>query len=256
MTQHVDKKQSQGIQSIEIGYQILKKVAEANRPIGITELAALCEMSKSKLHRYLTSLCRVGLLKKGIDARYTLGTNLLLLGLQASEQLDIQRIAEPIIQRLSEELNETVGLAIWGQNGPLFIRWQESSKTVNIGIRVGSYVSLTTSATGKIFAAYAYDPEKEILINKELSASGVEKTEFESEINEVRARGYATTYGGFIPGIVAVAAPVFGQDETLVAALTIVGAAGGLDINENSKAVRLILKQAQALSKELGFPGV
>ena len=59
-----EETKSQGIQSIEVGMDILKKIAEAGKPISISEIAILCDTSKSKLHRYLTSFVRTGMLKK------------------------------------------------------------------------------------------------------------------------------------------------------------------------------------------------
>ena len=59
-----EKTNSKGIQSIEVGIDVLKKIAEAGKPLSITEIAILCDTSKSKLHWYLTSFIRTGILEK------------------------------------------------------------------------------------------------------------------------------------------------------------------------------------------------
>ena len=133
-----EESKSQGIQSVEVGMDILKKIAEAGKPISISEIAILCETSKSKLHRYLTSFVRTGMLEKNQDAKYILGTELLRLGLKASQKLNITEIVAPHLMDLKESLNETAALAIWGQNGPFFVSWEENDGPINIGIKVGS----------------------------------------------------------------------------------------------------------------------
>ena len=52
---------------------------------------------------------------------------------------------------VKEILNETAALAVWGQNGPFFVSWEESNGPMNIGIKVGSQVSVTQSAAGLVF---------------------------------------------------------------------------------------------------------
>ena len=164
-----EETKSQGIQSIEVGMHILKKIAEAGKPLSITEIAILCETSKSKLHRYLTSFIRTGMLEKSPDAKYILGTEIIRLGLKASQKLNITEIAAPHLMYLKETLNETAALAVWGQNGPFFVSWEESNGPVNIGIKVGSQVSVTQSAAGLIFAAFLPHKVTEKRVNQELN---------------------------------------------------------------------------------------
>src|SRR5258708_6264570 len=133
-----EETKSHGIQSIEVGMHILKKIAEASNPLSITEIAILCETSKSKLHRYLTSFIRTGMLEKSQDAKYILGTEIVRLGLKASQKLNVIDVTSPHLMYIKETLNETAALAVWGQNGPFFVSWEESNGPVNIGIKVGS----------------------------------------------------------------------------------------------------------------------
>lgn len=244
---------SQGIQSIEVGIDIIKKIAGAGKPLSITEIAVLCNTSKSKLHRYLTSFIKTGILEKSQDAKYTLGTELILLGLKASQKLSIQDIAAPHLMDIKEMLNETAALAIWGENGPFFVRWEENNRPINIGIRSGSQVSLTTSATGRVFAAFLPIKKTEIKINEELANSSITQEQFQNMIEMIKKNGYCYVNSSYIPGISAVACPIFDSSSKIVAALTAVGLESTLDTSENSKAVQLLKEKALLLSKLLGW---
>ena len=58
------EQEKKGIQSIELGFSILKEVSQADKPLTITEISKLCNMPKGQLYRYLISLCKVGALPK------------------------------------------------------------------------------------------------------------------------------------------------------------------------------------------------
>lgn len=244
---------SLGIQSVELGLHILRQIADSDKALTITEISQLCGMSKSKLHRYLTSFCRCGYLEKRSDLRYTLGSELILLGLRASAKLDIKEISAPYLSSLREQLNETVALALWSENGPFYIRWEESQKVVNIGIKAGSQVSVARSAPGRLFAAYLPAERTEALVRAELDDDAAAYAEFAAMVDEVRANGFAVSMGSFMPGISAISCPVFGQDGVIAAALTVVSMVGVLDVSPSSEAIAKIKAAGAALSRAIGY---
>lgn len=242
-----------GIQSLELGVDILKKIAEQGKPLTITEISVLCGMSKSKLHRYLTSFSRSGFLHKSTDLKYSLGTDLILLGLKASEQFDIQDICVPYLIDLREILNETVALAIWGENGPFYLRWEESNRVVNLGIKAGSQVSVTHSAPGKLFTAYLPKERTEELIQKELENFGEKTDSFYEELQEIRRKGFSVAKETVVPGISAISCPVFDKDGEILAALTVVTMVGVLDTSEESDFINILKQKSFELSKAIGY---
>ena len=80
------EQEKKGIQSIELGFSILKEVSQADKPLTITEISKLCNMSKGQLYRYLISLCKVGALQKGPDLRYSTGKEILTMGVLAMQK--------------------------------------------------------------------------------------------------------------------------------------------------------------------------
>jgi DNA-binding IclR family transcriptional regulator len=241
-----------GIQSVELGLGILKKISEERKPLTATEISILCDISKSKLHKYLTSFTRTGFLQKNQDLKYSLGTELILLGLKASEQLDIQDICLPYLTKLREALNETVALAIWGENGPFFLRWEQSTRAVNLGIKAGSRVSVTESAPGRLFSAYLPKDKTQSLISSELKTDQTQNLLLE-ELVAVKRRGFAVTSGTVLPGITAVSCPVFDLNGSILAALTVVSMNDVLDTSEQSDFIMKLKQTALELSQALGF---
>ncbi|WAH36341.1 IclR family transcriptional regulator [Alicyclobacillus dauci] len=240
-----------GIQSLEIGLSILKEISTADVPLSITEISERCNMPKSKLHRYLTSLYRTGFLKRDANLLYTLGEEFYSIGLKALGNLNIRQQAGPTLTRLRERLNETVALSIWTEEGPHFIHWEESLRAVNVGIRVGSQVSALKTAGGKVFLAFLPKDETEHVVQKELKEHGISRAAFEEEMASIRKRGFATTEGSLLQGIASVACPLFGRNNSVVASITIVGILGYLQTEEDSEVVDVLKEECLALSKTL-----
>ena len=245
--------EKKGIQSIELGFTVLKEVSRADKPLTITELSKLCNMPKSQLYRYLISLCKVGALEKNSDLRYSLGREMLTMGVFAMQKTDITVKAFPYIKKLNEILNETVALAIWvEEEGPLFVEWEESKKPINVNIRAGSLVHLTTTATGHIFTAFLPEEKTQNVIQKELEENQIEQSKLESIISFVKKEKYAYTTS-YLSGITAIAAPVFDYKKELVAAICMVGVTEVLDISKDSIVIRELLKNSRGLSEQLGY---
>lgn len=180
-----------------------------------------------------------------------MGTELILLGLKASEQLDIQDICHPYLINLREALNETVALAIWGENGPFFLRWEQSNRAVNLGIKAGSQVSVTDSAPGRLFCAYLPVEKTRDLIEKERNENS--EMELAKELEDIKRKGFSVTTGTVLPGITAISSPVFDLNGNMIAALTVVSMADVLDASESSDFIIRLKQTALDMSQALGY---
>ncbi|GHH99242.1 IclR family transcriptional regulator [Neobacillus kokaensis] len=237
-----------GIQSLELGIQILKKIAEENTPLSITEISELCEISKSKLHRYLTSLYRTGFLQRNESLQYFIGPALIQIGNNAVGPSDIKDIARPTLIKLREMFNETVFLSIWGGNGPYPIEIEESRRAINIGIQVGSKTSMVLTTSGRLFAAYLPEQETSYYLHKELLEHRLSIDDFQKELSAIKDTGYSVTEESLIPGIVAVGCPVFGKDGKITATISIVGIKGILDLSSQSELIKFLKNECMELS--------
>ena len=136
-------KKQQGVQGVEIGLRLAFALAHSPGPMALKELARAAKLPPSKTHRYLVSLCRAGIVRQdGPNGRYDLGTGALELGLAAQRRLDEFRLADQAIAELWEETGLTVGLVVWGDNGPTVVRRKEGAHPVTVSTRVGSNLVL------------------------------------------------------------------------------------------------------------------
>ena len=153
MNDEVDGKH--GVQSLEIGMGILRAMVNGQRSMMLKEIAAAADMPASKAHRYLVSLIRAGLVEQDpMSSRYDLGPFALNIGLVALDRLDRVRLGLNAIAEMRDEINQTTALAVWGDKGPVVVRWERPRRPITVNVITGTVLELLSSATGRVFAAW------------------------------------------------------------------------------------------------------
>lgn len=254
-------KQRQGIQSIEVGARLLRALAAHGRSMMLRDLAKNAGMPAAKAHRYLVSFMRMGLVEQDANTgRYDLGGFALELGLASLARIDPVRLAAPVLEDLCERIGETVALAMWGNHGATCVRWIEAGGPITVTLRTGVVLPLTTSATGRAFAAFHRSPYLKKLLDKEIEetalATGAPAAQLlqqlEADLEEIRQQEISRASGSLTPGINGFSAPVFDHTGRMVAAITSLGPVGHFDTEWDSPLATSIKEAAATLSKRLG----
>ena len=260
MSDDIDNKH--GVQSLEIGMSILKAMVNGQRSMMLKEIAAAADMPASKVHRYLVSLIRAGLVEQDpMSSRYDLGAFAMNIGLVALDRLDRVRLGLNTIADMRDEINQTTALAVWGDKGPVIVRWERPRRPITVNVITGTVMDLLSSATGRVFAAWM--PKKTVapLIAAEIKAPDVPpelktKTGIEAMLADIRDKGFADTAGFHrVPGVAAVAAPVFNFKNEITMAVVVVGVQGMFDMSADGQVVTSLKRHAEALSLRLGATG-
>ena len=248
-----------GVQSLEVGMGILKAMVFGKRSMMLKDIAAAADMPPSKAHRYLVSLIRSGLVEQDpLTSRYNLGPFALNIGLVAIDRLDRIRLGLAAISELRDEINETTALAVWGDNGPVIVRWERPRRPITVNVVTGTTLGVLSSAAGRVFAAWLPNLTRPI-VKREVETRrnlppGVETlADADALLASVRDRGLAAISGNYMfRGVEAAAAPVFNFKNELTMALVIVGVEGSIDMGEQSAVLARLKGAADALSLRLG----
>lgn len=153
------------VRVLERTYAILSALERAGRPLSVQELTDMTQIPKSTVHRLLSSMLKQDFIEQQQqDGRYRLGLRFLELGYSAATSRSIINIANPFMQRISYELQESVCLALMKNGEVLIIHFCESPKNFNVVSRVGSRLPAHCTVQGKIMLAYMKPNEvKQIL---------------------------------------------------------------------------------------------
>jgi DNA-binding IclR family transcriptional regulator len=248
------KRPAGGVNSLELGLRLARVLASHGSPQALKDIAAAAGMSPAKAHRYLVSLIRAGMAEQDSESsRYRLGPLALELGLGALNGLDVLKFGGETIVELRAKIDETVLLAIWGNKGPVVVRWEESSRPVATNVRAGWVMPLANSATGRLFAALLPPGATAGLLKAELARNPGARASHAARLAGIRASGISCVEGDLLLGVAAVAAPVFGQDGGMVAAIAALGMQGAIDISPGGPVVGAVKQSALALSHRIGF---
>lgn len=239
--------QQRGIQSIEVGGQLLLALAGHGRPMALKDLAAAAGMGAAKAHPYLVSFGKLGLIvQDAATGHYGLGPLAMQLGLISLQQVDPLRLATARLPGLARELGQTVGITVWGEQGPTVVRTEEAPSPVHVTMRHGAVMSLRGTASGRLFAAHL---PRDVV--RAVDRGAFDKA-FEQELAAIRAAGYSHVVDAAVPGVSGLAAPVFDSQGALVLTLTAIGATPAFDTRAKGAPVQALVRCAAALTAQLG----
>jgi len=238
-----------GIQSIEVGGALLRALAHHGRPLALKDLAAEAGMAPAKAHPYLVSFGKLGLIEQdAASGRYGLGPLAMQLGLISLQALNPLALATPVIERLAATCAHTVAIGVWGDRGATIVRVAEAPTPVHVSMRHGTVMSLTRTASGRLFAAWLPQAQTRTLLKREKPGPG-----FAAVLDAVRREGYAHVEDVLLPGISALAAPVFDGSGALVLSLTAIGPTPVFDGRPGGELALSVVGAAKELSARLGF---
>ena len=253
-------RESRGIQSIEVGGELLRALARSGEPMMLRDLAREAGMPPAKAHPYLVSFSRIGLIEQDeTTGRYEIGRLALELGLISLRRLSAVRIATPKIAALADSIDHAVSLAVWGTHGPTVVRLEEPSHPVHIAMRAGSTMALLETATGRAFAAFLPAKTLKTALDGGLDRLGIgyspkrlKTAEITALLDEVRRHGLARAIGDPLPGVNAFAAPVFDHSGRVVLVITAMGPEGTFDARWDSAIATAVGDCASDISARLG----
>jgi DNA-binding IclR family transcriptional regulator len=250
-----------GVRSLETAGFVLHRLARAEAPMMLRDLSEAVGISASHLHPYMVSLRASGLVEQTDRGLYTLGPFALELGLSRLRSQNAYRETIRRVPALVEELQLMVAVTVWGLHGATIVYVEESPNRIHANVQPGGIFRMTNTATGALFAAFHTPNLIEPVIRDEIeTAQHAEHPEFDfdeaawrSRVSRVREQGYATTKDVPIPGVSAVAAPVFEHTGVMKLALTLIGPTGLIGLEPGSVSVRTLVNFARELSSDLGW---
>ncbi len=207
--------------------RILAAVARAEEPLTLADLSHAVNLPKATVHRLAALLEHEGLIDKDpLTRRYVVAHRFQDLALSAIRAAPLHQNRQAVLQRLSEQLGETVNLAVLSGGTVLFVERVEAAWPLRMDLKPGSRVPIHCTANGKLLLAFAPRRVRERL----LAASTLQQytkntiTSVEAllqELRAIRARGYAEDDEEFLAGVCCLAVPVRNGSGKVLAGLAV-----------------------------------
>ncbi len=244
----------QRVASVARALALLDEVARSDAGLGVNELARRIGVNASTASRLLATLEEGGFLERSPDGPYRLGLKFVALSDRVLGRLDVRERARPWLTWLVEETGETATLSVPGAGEAITVDFVPSSSSVVSMARVGRPSVAHATAAGKVMLAFG-PPAAPGELTAFTERTIIDPDALAAELEAVRTSGIAEAVGEREPDLNALAVPVIGRGDELVAILGLQGPATRLPASTR-RALRAPLgKAASELGRSLGGPG-
>jgi DNA-binding IclR family transcriptional regulator len=187
---------------------------------------------------------------------YRPGPTLVDTGLAAIREMDIRRVALPVIEQLRRDLDETVHVAVRDGDNILFLAGVESARPLRAGDRTGTRLPLHCTAAGKAILSRMTDEDLRRVLPKRLPgitpSSITTWPDLEADLLQARTNGYATNFGESEADLVALAAPVVDRSGRVRGSIVVTAPAARGDENWARSVAPATIEAAKAVAEALG----
>lgn len=235
--------------------QVLEAFAPGHSRLSLTELARRARLPLSTAHRLVHDLTAWGALERDADGRYHVGLRLWEVAALAPRGLALRELAMPFLEDLSQVTQENVQLAVREGLEVVFVERIAGRRAVPVLTRVGGRFPMHPTGVGLVLLAHApVDVQEQVLaapLARFTPRTVVVPHELRRVLAEVRRTGHVVSDRQVTMDSVSVAAPVWGADSTVVAALSIVIRHGGV---APATLVPAVQAAARGISRAAGAP--
>ena len=180
------------IQVLSRAAAVLRVVADDPRGIGLAEISRRTDLARSTIQRIVKSLEDEGFIEIGAQrGKYVIGPG--LLSLTGAPKFDVAAVAQPFLQQLAEEVDETVDLSVLRDRVAVFVGHIAGTHRLSALSAVGTRFPLHSTANGKALLSLLSPKERaEILPTKLMGQTQKTTTNhaiLEQEIRQVELTG-------------------------------------------------------------------
>jgi len=200
------------IEALARGLEVITAF-QPHRPVmSLTDVANTTGLARPTARRILLTLAELGYVRQQ-GGGFMLTPRVLDLGVAYVRSMGLWDVARPHLEQLVERTNQSCSIAQLDGPDIVYVARVSVPKIVTLAVQIGTRFPALPTSLGKVLLA-ALPPEEVAHILAEPSRSGLhamwqpDRAEWESELREVRARGWAMTDEQLAKGIRSVAAPL------------------------------------------------
>lgn len=252
------------VQSIERAIDILDCLAEHPKGCGIGELSKDLGLSKSTIHRIITTLKHKEYVaqNKGND-KYQLGIKILGLSASIINNMDLVGIAKPYINEFANKVGEVIHLSLPDETYSNIIyvdkvKPENTGRAITMSSNIGKKVPIYCTAAGKLLLSqYSDDKIKELL--KDIHFVKYTENTITSidtllnEIHEIRKNSYALDNEEYDNAVNCIAVPIFDRTNKIIAAISLSSVTLFNNLDDLLKYKNQFMYVAKSISKLMGY---
>jgi DNA-binding IclR family transcriptional regulator len=236
------KRPAHGEPVVDRALGLLGAFDAAHPRLTLSALSRRASIPLSSTRRLAERLVHWGALERDRDGMYVIGLRLFEVASLAPRGLGLRQVAMPYMEDLYLVTREHVQLAVLEDSNAVLIERRSRPGAVEVEYRVGGKVPLLRTALGLVLLAYAasgvVDGVLAQMTDPEDRRIAGDRAALDRTLEGVRRTGVAYVTRRAPASIVAVAAPVRGRNDEVIAALSIVVPSGAVDPRAYDPVVR------------------
>lgn len=244
-----------GTQAVDRATSLLIAILNSPEPPLLSELARKLGLPKSTTSRILGALERQGLVRRDRNSAYLGGEVLLRYASTQNQDAALVNRMRPVLESLANKTGETINLAVPGIDDLKLIDQVDAKHLLGATNWIGKAVPYHASALGKVLLAFGAATLPAGNLQTKTNRTITSRNSLNTELEKIRKIGYAIIDNELEDGLVAVAAPVYGIDGEVIAAISISGPDARINRDQLNKFGELIIKELKKENPSKGKVG-
>jgi IclR family pca regulon transcriptional regulator len=211
--------------SIAHGLNVIKAFDAEHSQLTLSQVAERTGMPRAGARRYLLTLVHLGYVRQH-DRLFSLLPKVLELGYAYLSSVQLSTIAQPYLETIRDQIDETVALAVLDDGFVVHIARANSKKLIAPTLTIGRRFPAIYTSTGRIMIAMKTDLEIDEIIKASVLSppthlSLKSKKDIRSALTTARKNKYAIVDQENEIGVRTLAVPVFSRSGDAVASINV-----------------------------------
>lgn len=213
------------VQSLERGLAVIRVFDARNAELTLSEVATATGVTRAAARRFLLTLTELGYVRN--DGRYfSLTARVLELGYAYLSSLSLPEVAEPHLEALVAEVNESSSVSVLDRDDVVYVARVPTSRIMTVAINVGTRFPAYATSMGRILLAGLPDEELDtylatVRLDRLTARTVSSAAALRGELGRIRSQGWALVNQELEEGLRAIAAPIRDRTGRVVAAVNV-----------------------------------
>lgn len=223
------------VQSLERGISVLRSFDAENSHQSLSDVAKRTGLTRATARRLLLTLASLGYATT--DGRtFMLTPKVLDLGYAYLSSMNIQQIAQPYLEALSEEVNESSSVSVLDGPDVVYVARVPTTRIMTIALGLGTRLPAHCTSMGRVMLAELPPDEARSRIEASIQARTehtiTDVDELEAELAKIRSQGWALVDQELEMGLRSIATPVRDASGHAIASMNVSTHAGRTSVEE------------------------
>jgi IclR family transcriptional regulator, pca regulon regulatory protein len=260
VTEPVEERGPEFVQSMARGLSVIKAFDEAHPELTLSEVARITGLARAAARRFLLTLTELGYVRT--DGRtFALTPRVLELGYAYLSSLSLPEIAEPHLETLVAEAQESASVTVLDDTDIVYVARVPTSRIMRVTISIGTRFPAYATSMGRVLLAGLTDNELDAYLARVTMSQITPRTitdpvALRAELARVREQGWALVDQELEEGLRSLAAPIYDRSGRVAAAANIATHAVRTSAEEAKRTLLpVLLRTVEQISADLRAAG-